>query len=238
MRRQLTMTDNGIFCRLHTNLADAMSIMWSNGYRTLPVVDDLARVVGIITFYDISAAAATKGWLASKMTAREVLFGKGQPGAPNDELPPDHIIHVLAVGRHELWYRVDGRGVIALHKPAGLDSVKFHFSSIESLKRNLASIEREVDRACPGCAESRVSPLLAWPDVEAVQGAETTLDGHHFRVYRERFEDGRETITVVHDGDGTVDDYCCESAADLDSAWPGIICQVNATRTGCTQQGE
>ena len=150
----------------------------------------------------------------------------------------DAMIHVLDVGRHELWYRVDDRGVIALHKPTGLDPIRLHYSNLDALRRNLALVEKEFDRACPGCAEARVSPLLAWQDVEAVHGAETTLDGHRFRVYRERFEGGRETITIVHTSDGGVNDFCYETADELDSAWPSIIRQVDATCTGCTQQGE
>jgi hypothetical protein len=150
----------------------------------------------------------------------------------------DNMIHVLSVGRHELWYRVDEAGVTALHKPTGLDPVRLHFSSLNSLRQNLALIEKEFDRACPGCAEARVSPLLVWEDVASVSGAETTLDGHRFRVYRERFEDGRETITIVHTSDGGVSDFCYETPTALDAAWPAIINQVSATCTGCTQQGE
>lgn len=238
MKKQITLTGKGIFCRLNTSLADAMATMWNNSYRTLPVVNDDAKVIGIITFHDIAAVVATQKQLASKMTVRELLSEKEVACATSDDFPPDHTIHVLAVGRHEIWYRVNGRGVIALHKPIGLDTIKLHFSSLESLQQNLTSIEQEFDRGCPGCAESRVSPLLAWSDVEAVYGAETTLDGHRFRVYRERFEDGRETITVVHTSDHAVDDYCYEDPSDLDVAWPVIISQVNATCTGCTQQGE
>ena len=238
MKKQIALSGKGIYCQLNTNLAEAIALMWNNSYRTLPVVNDEAKVVGIITFHDISAAVATKGRLASKMTVREVLFGKDSTYAPPDHLPPDHIIHVLAVGRHEIWYRVNRQGVIALHKPIGLDTIKLHFASLESLRQNFASIEQEFDRACPGCAEARISPLLDWSDVEAVYGAETTLDGHRFRVYRERFEDGRETITVVHTSDSAVDDYTYQSVDELDAAWTGIIRQVNATCTGCTQQGE
>jgi hypothetical protein len=238
MKREMTLTGNGVFCRLNTSLADVMTIMWNHNYRTLPVINQAAKVVGIITLHDISNIVATKGRLASKITVREVLSAKDRTCASHDDLPPDHIIHVLAVGRHEIWYRIDGQGIIALHKPTELDPTKLHFSSLESLEQNLALIEQEFDRACPGCAEARVSPMLAWSDVETVYGAETTLDGHRFRVYRERFEDGRETITVVHTSDHAVDDYCYENPDDLEAAWPGIISQVNATCTGCTQQGE
>jgi hypothetical protein len=148
------------------------------------------------------------------------------------------LIHVIGVGRHELWYRRDAQGVTALHKPAGLAPLKLHYSSLESMHRNLSVIEKEFDRACPGCAEARVSPLFAFQDVEDVSGAETTLDGHRFRVYRERFESGRETITIVHTSNGIVNDYCFENADQLDAAWPAIMKQVRATCTGCSQQGE
>jgi len=238
MKKEITLTGKGIFCRLNTNLADAMTMMWNNGYRTLPVVNEAAKVIGIITFHEISAIVAKQGRLASQTTVHEMLSARDHTCTSHHDLPPDHVIHVLAVGRHEIWYRVQGQGIIALHKPTELDPTKLHFSSFESLEQHLAAIERDFDRACPGCAESRVSPLLAWSDVEAVYGAETTLDGHRFRVYRERFEDGRETITVVHTSDHAVDDYCYGDPADLDAAWPGIISQVNATCTGCTQQGE
>src|ERR1051325_1616736 len=127
------------------------------------------------------------------------------------------MIHVLANDKHELWYRADDDGVIGLHKPAGMDPIKLHYSSLESLEQNLPLIEKEFDRACPGCAEARNSPLLSWEDVAAVYGAETTLDGHRFRVYHERFEDGRETVTVVHTSDHAVDDYCYENPDDLEA---------------------
>jgi hypothetical protein len=148
------------------------------------------------------------------------------------------LIHVLGVGKHELWYRVDDAGVVALHKPTGLDPIRHHYSSLDSLKNNLPLIEKEFDRACPGCAEARRSPLLTWEDVSAVHGTETTLDGHRFRVYRERFADGHETITIVHTSNGVVHDFCFENADALEAAWPAIILQVNATCQGCTQLGE
>jgi len=148
------------------------------------------------------------------------------------------MIHVISIGKHELWYRFDDQGIIALHKPTGLDPVKLHYSSRVTLLQNLALIEKEFDRACPGCAEARVSPLLAWHDVEAVYGTETTLDGHRFRVYRERFDDGHESITIVHTSDGGVSDFCYDNPEDLDLAWPAIIDHVRSTCTGCTQQGE
>lgn len=173
-----------------------------------------------------------------KQSAHEGPSGKGSAHGAQNKLPLDRIIRVLAIGKHEIWYRVDDHGVIALHKPMGLEPVRLHFSSLESLQRDFASTEQEFDRACPGCAEARTSPMLVCSDIEAVYGAETTLDGHRFRVYRERFEDGHETITVVHTNDGTVDDYCYENAAALDSAWSDIIGQVNATCAGCAQQGE
>lgn len=148
------------------------------------------------------------------------------------------MIHVLGVGKHELWYRTDVNGVVALHKPTGMDPIKLHYSSFQSLENNLPLIEQEFDRACPGCAEARTPPPLSWDDVTDFYGAETTLDGHRFRVYRERLEDGRETITIVHTSNGQVSDCCFASADDLEAAWPGIIQHVHATCLGCTQQGE
>jgi hypothetical protein len=148
------------------------------------------------------------------------------------------MIHVLDVGKHELWYRSDDAGVIALHKPAGMAPIKLHYSSFQNLQHNLPAIEKEFDRACPGCAESRQSPLLWWDDVAAVYGAETTLDGHRFRVYRERFEDGHETLTIVHTSNSGVHDFCFSSIAELEAAWPEVIRQMHATCVGCTQQGE
>ena len=148
------------------------------------------------------------------------------------------MIHVLGVGKHELWYRTDEAGVIGLHKPTGMDPVRLHYSSLQSLQQNLPLIEKEFDRACPGCAEARNSPLLSWDDVMAVYGAETTLDGHRFRVYHERFEDGRETITIVHTSNGVVNDFCFDNPTELEAAWPEIVSQVHVTCLGCTQQGE
>lgn len=234
MKGQTVVTSNGVFCRPETDLAEAMSIMWHNGYRTLPVVDQSGRVIGIITHRDISLAVSTKGRLASRIAVGEVISGNESPGRHQR----NHLIHLLSVGKHEVWYRLDDQCVVALHKPAGLNPRQLYYATLESLEQNLSRIEEEFDHVCPGCAESHIPPLLTWQDVKSVEAAETTLEGHRFRVYREQFEDGGEAVTVVHTGETGVRDYCCESAAELDSAWAEIITQAKAICPGCTQQGE
>ncbi len=147
-------------------------------------------------------------------------------------------IHLLNAGKHELWYRVVTEGVLALHKPTGLAPERYFYSSFTTLLENLGLLEKEFDRHCPGCAEARSSPLLAWADIEWVAGAETTLEGHRFRIYREHFEGGEERVLVVHLGEGQLSDFCFQTIEELSEAWPTIIKQISQSCAGCSQQGE
>jgi CBS domain-containing protein len=76
MKVQDVMTSNVKSCRPETNLAEAATVMWDADCGTLPVVDEVGKVTGMITDRDIAIAVATKGRLAADITVGEVTSGK------------------------------------------------------------------------------------------------------------------------------------------------------------------
>jgi CBS domain-containing protein len=55
------MTRDVFTCRTHDDLASAARLMWDHDIGALPVLDEHARVVGMITDRDICMAAYTRG---------------------------------------------------------------------------------------------------------------------------------------------------------------------------------
>jgi CBS domain-containing protein len=54
------MTKGIVYCRDHDSIDEALGIMESKQIRRLPVIDDNKRMVGILSFGDISHAASSK----------------------------------------------------------------------------------------------------------------------------------------------------------------------------------
>ena len=75
MKAEDIMTRNVQFCHPETNLAQVAAIMWDYDCGAMPVVDDLNRVMGMITDRDIAIAAATKGRRATEINVGEVMSG-------------------------------------------------------------------------------------------------------------------------------------------------------------------
>ncbi len=61
------MTKGVVYCRDHDTLDEALGIMESKKIRRLPVIDDSKRMVGMLSFGDISHAASPK--LAGELMA-------------------------------------------------------------------------------------------------------------------------------------------------------------------------
>ena len=59
-------------CRLDTNLAAAVEIMWTNDCGILPVLDGGGKVVAMITDRDICIAAGTRNQSPAQLTVFEV----------------------------------------------------------------------------------------------------------------------------------------------------------------------
>ena len=77
---------NVIGCRLNTNLATVGWMMWESDCGVVPVLDELGKVIGVITDRDICMAAATKHRPASEITVQEVCSGKVYTCRLNDEV--------------------------------------------------------------------------------------------------------------------------------------------------------
>ncbi|MCI0337757.1 MAG: CBS domain-containing protein [Acidobacteria bacterium] len=73
MKVQDVMTSNVNSCRPETNLAVVAAMMWDEDCGVMPVVNDVGKVVGMITDRDIAIAVATKGRLASEIPVSEVI---------------------------------------------------------------------------------------------------------------------------------------------------------------------
>ena len=79
------MTSDVKTCRPETNLAEAVKDMWEGDCGALPVVNDEARVTGIITDRDICIAIATRGRAADRIAVREVAQGPAYTCLPGDD---------------------------------------------------------------------------------------------------------------------------------------------------------
>ena len=60
------------YCRLDTNVAAAVEIMWKNGCGFLPVVGDGGNVVAVVTDRDVCVALGTRSTLASELPVGDV----------------------------------------------------------------------------------------------------------------------------------------------------------------------
>jgi CBS domain-containing protein len=72
MKIESIMTEQPAACSLDTNLAAATALMWEHDCGALPIVDNDARVVGIVTDRDICMALGTRNQRASDVTVADV----------------------------------------------------------------------------------------------------------------------------------------------------------------------
>lgn len=80
------MTPDVAACNPGANLAEAAKLMWDRDCGILPIVDPMGHVAGLITDRDICMAVATKGRLASRISATEVASGRVVGVAPGDDV--------------------------------------------------------------------------------------------------------------------------------------------------------
>jgi CBS domain-containing protein len=96
MKVQDVMTKDVKSCRPETNLAVAGAMMWESDCGALPVVDDAGKVMGMLTDRDIAIAVASRGRVASRIAANEVITGRVSSCASDQ-----HIADALAVMKQE-----------------------------------------------------------------------------------------------------------------------------------------
>ena len=86
MKVQDLMTYNVQTCSPETNLAAVASMMWENDCGVLPVVDQQANAVGILTDRDIAIALGTRNQQASEIQAVDVMSHTLHSVAPTDDI--------------------------------------------------------------------------------------------------------------------------------------------------------
>ena len=80
------MVHDARFCRLDTNLAEAVEIMWDNDCGALPVLDGGEKVVGMITDRNICIAAGTRNRLPAEIKVSDVVTQTVYTCAPEDDI--------------------------------------------------------------------------------------------------------------------------------------------------------
>src|SRR5215475_10539494 len=86
MKAEDIMTRNVCTCRPESSLAQVAALMWDHDCGAMPVVDDMNRVMGMITDRDIAIAAATKGRRATDINVGEVMSGNVYACARNEDV--------------------------------------------------------------------------------------------------------------------------------------------------------
>jgi CBS domain-containing protein len=86
MRVEQLMTPSPATCGLSENLAQAVERMWDANCGIIPVVDDAAHVVGVITDRDICVAAATRGLAPGEIRVSDMHRQPVVACRPDDEL--------------------------------------------------------------------------------------------------------------------------------------------------------
>ena len=79
------MTTNVKSCTADTNLAAVTQLMWENDCGVVPVVNERAEVVGILTDRDICIALGTRNQAASTLSAGDVMSRQLASCAPEDD---------------------------------------------------------------------------------------------------------------------------------------------------------
>ena len=85
-RVQDVMSHDVVRCYMDDSLNRAAQIMWENDCGCVPVVDDEARVIGIITDRDICMAGYTQGKAFSEIPVASVCSTKVVTCSPNEAL--------------------------------------------------------------------------------------------------------------------------------------------------------
>jgi CBS domain-containing protein len=86
MQIQDIMVRDAKFCRLDTNLAEAVEILWNNDCGALPVLDGEGKVVAMITDRNICIALGTRNLRPSEIKVSEVAPQEVYTCAPEDDI--------------------------------------------------------------------------------------------------------------------------------------------------------
>lgn len=86
MKVEQLMTPSPATCGLSDNLAQVVERMWDANCGIVPIVDDAARVLGVITDRDICVAAATRGLSPADITVAEIQRKPVVTCRPEDDL--------------------------------------------------------------------------------------------------------------------------------------------------------
>lgn len=86
MKVEQVMTPSPATCGLSDNLAQAVEHMWDANCGIIPVVDDAAHVVCVITDRDIAIAAATRGLAPGDILAGDMPRTPVVACRPDDDL--------------------------------------------------------------------------------------------------------------------------------------------------------
>jgi CBS domain-containing protein len=86
MKIEQIMTPSPATCGPADNLAQVVARMWDADCGIVPVVDDAARVVGVITDRDICIATATRGLAPAEIRAADMVRGHVISCRPEDDV--------------------------------------------------------------------------------------------------------------------------------------------------------
>jgi CBS domain-containing protein len=86
MKVEQLMTPSPATCGLSDNLAQVVERMWDANCGIIPVVDDTAHVVGVITDRDVCVAAATRGLAPSDLHVADMQRRPVVACRPDDDL--------------------------------------------------------------------------------------------------------------------------------------------------------
>lgn len=86
MKVEQLMTPSPATCGLSDNLAQVVERMWDANCGIIPVVDDTAHVISVITDRDICVAAATRGLAPSEIRAADMQRKPVVACRPEDDL--------------------------------------------------------------------------------------------------------------------------------------------------------
>lgn len=92
------MTREPLTCSPGTNLATAAKLMLDADCGILPVVDDEAKLVGVVTDRDMYIALATRNKLASQVTVGEVARAPVVTCGPDDDVE----VALAIMGQHHV----------------------------------------------------------------------------------------------------------------------------------------
>jgi len=150
------MTKDVKFCSPNTNLAEASEMLWSDSCGTLPVVDNRANVVGMITDRDICIALGTRDAKASMTTVRQVSLPKLFSCAPQDDIHA--ALETMGAQKIRRLPVIDERGT--LKGILSIDDVVLHASKTRSVLSDL-SYEDVVDTLKAICERTTEAAAVA-----------------------------------------------------------------------------